>query len=373
MRSYRVFAYITATGSFLPGEPVENHAIGQFLGSIEGEELVRRQVLAVNGIRTRHYALDSNQNETFDVYELAALAAQACLDGNLPRRPISYLSAGTTHAPFSGPGISSILHSQLAGRNLVAGSVEINSNSGICTASATAMVNAVRSIKAGSHDSALCIGTEQSTQALKSSAFRVIRDTEMMEQDLKRSKWFMSVFLRFMLSDGAGAWLVESNPPEDRACFRVNWTYARSYAHEAPLCMHYDNRTARLSQDVDILSKYLLACAEKFVVDALATHQERLEDYQVILPHLSSYYFLGRMERLIKGLCREKSAVPRWWTNLSTAGNTGAASIFVMLDHFARTQSPQIGERILLFIPESGQFNFVMISLTLVQGDSHKG
>jgi 3-oxoacyl-[acyl-carrier-protein] synthase-3 len=47
------------------------------------------------------------------------------------------------------------------------------------------------------------------TQALKSSAFRVIRDTEMMEQDLKRSKWFMSVFLRFMLSDGAGAWLLE--------------------------------------------------------------------------------------------------------------------------------------------------------------------
>lgn len=365
-----VSAYITATGSFLPGEPVDNDSIGKYLGSIEGEELVRRQVLAVNGIRTRHYALDANQNETFDVYQLAALAAQSCLDGYTPRRPISYLSAGTTHAPFSGPGISSILHSHLAGRNLVARSVEINSNAGICTASATAMVNAVRSVNAGSHDTALCIGAEQSTQALKSSAFRVIRDTEVMERDLKRSKWFMSVFLRFMLSDGAGAWLVESNPREDQACFRVNWTHARSYAHETPLCMHYDNRTARLSQDVDILSKYLLVCAEKFVVDALDSHQERLEDYQVILPHLSSHYFLGRMERVIKGLCQDKSAVPRWWTNLSTAGNTGAASIFVMLDHFARTQPPREGERLLLFIPESGQFNFVMISLTFLRGDS---
>lgn len=365
-----MFAYITATGSFLPGEPVDNDSIGEYLGSIEGEERVRRQVLAVNGIRTRHYALDTDQRETFDVYELAALAAQACLDGYTPRQPISYLSAGTTHAPFSGPGISSILHSHLAGRNLVARSVEINSNSGICTASATAMVNAVRSIKAGSHDTALCIGAEQSTQALKSSAFRVIRDTEMMERDLKRSQWFMSIFLRFMLSDGAGAWLIESNPREGQACFQVNWTHARSYAHETPLCMHYDNRTARLSQDVDILSKYLLACAEKFVVDALATHRERLDDYQVILPHLSSHYFLGRMERVIRGLCQDKSAVPRWWTNLSTAGNTGAASIFVMLDHFARTQSLQDGDRLLLFIPESGQFNFVMISLTFLQGHS---
>jgi 3-oxoacyl-[acyl-carrier-protein] synthase-3 len=363
-------AYITATGSFLPGEPIDNDSIGKYLGSVEGEELVRRQVLAVNGIRTRHYALDTNQNETFDVYELAALAAQTCMAGYTPRQPISYLSAGTTHAPFSGPGISSILHSHLAVRNLVARSAEINSNSGICTASATAMVNAVRSVKAGSHDTALCIGAEQSTQALKSSAFRVIRDTEMMERDLKRSKWFMSVFLRFMLSDGAGAWLIESHPRDGHACFRVDWTYARSYAHETPLCMHYDNRTARLSQDVDVLSKYLLVCAEKFVADALATHQERLEDYQVILPHLSSYYFLNRMERVIKGLCQDKSVALRWWTNLSTAGNTGAASIFVMLDHFARTQSLRDGERLLLFIPESGQFNFVMISLTFLRGDA---
>jgi 3-oxoacyl-[acyl-carrier-protein] synthase-3 len=360
-------AYITSTGSFLPGEPIDNDSIGKYLGCIEGEERVRRQVLTVNGIRTRHYALDTNQNETFDVYQLGSLAAQACLRGYTPQKPISYLSAGTTHAPLSGPGISSILHSDLASRNLVASSVEINSNSGICTASATAMVNAVRSVEDGSHDCALCIGSEQSTQALKSSAFRVITDTEMMELDLKRSKWFMSIFLRFMLSDGAGAWLLESKPRQGQSCLRVNWTYARSYAHETPLCMHYDNRTARLSQDVDILAKYLLVCARKFVADALANHQEKMEDYQVLLPHLSSYYFMRPMERLIHRFCEDKSAVPRWWTNLSTAGNTGAASIFVMLDHFVRTQSLQVGDRLLLFIPESGQFNFVMISLTLTQ------
>jgi 3-oxoacyl-[acyl-carrier-protein] synthase-3 len=37
-----------------------------------------------------------------------------------------------------------------------------------------------------------------------------------------------------------------------------------------------------------------------------------------------------------------------------------------MLDHYLQEHEVRDGERILLFIPESGQFNFVMISLTAV-------
>jgi 3-oxoacyl-[acyl-carrier-protein] synthase-3 len=358
--------FITGTGSFLPGPPIGNNSIEEYLGIIEGEQLVRRQVLAVNGIRTRHYALDTDQNETFDVYQLGVLAAQNCLKGLAPIAPISYLSAGTTHAPYSGPGIASIVHSQLAQQAIIPEPVEVNSNSGICTSSATGVINAFRAIQSGVHQTALCIGAEQSTQALKSTAFRIIKDTETMERDLKRSQWFMSVFLRFMLSDGAGAWLLESQSREDRTCFKINWTFSRSYASEAPLCMHYDNRSARLSQDVDILSKHLFVFAKTFVTECFERHQERLDSYQIILPHLSSYFFQRKMERLIKQLCGDKGAQPTTWTNLATAGNTGAASIFVMLDQFVRTQQSKAGDRFLLFIPESGQFNFVMISLTQV-------
>ena len=42
------------------------------------------------------------------------------------------------------------------------------------------------------------------------------------------------------------------------------------------------------------------------------------------------------------------------------------ASIFVMLDEFRRTTTLRLGQRILLFVPESGQFNFVLIRLTVV-------
>lgn len=358
--------YITGTGSFLPGPPIDNNSIENYMGVIEGEHLVKRQVLAANGIRSRHYALDTNQKETYDVYQLAVMAARSCLSGITPRVPISYLSAGTTHAPYSGPGIASIVHSQLAQQAILPEPVEANSNSGICTSSAMGVINAFRAIESGTHRSALCIGTEQSTQALKSTAFRLIQDTEVIKRDLKRSQWFMSVFLRFMLSDGAGAWLLESQAREERPCFRIDWTFARSYASEAPLCMHYDNRSARLSQDVDVLSKYLFVFASRFVTECFEVHNEKLDHYQIILPHLSSFFFQRKMERLLTQLCVDKCKQPRTWTNLETAGNTGAASIFVMLDQFARTQKLRAGERLLLFIPESGQFNFVMISLTLL-------
>jgi 3-oxoacyl-[acyl-carrier-protein] synthase III len=365
--------FITSTGSFLPGPPIDNASMAQYLGSVDGEEVVRQQVLKLNGIQSRHYALDTAQQETHNVYQLGALAAQACLQGFSPRQPISYLSAGTTHAPFSGPGISSILHSHLASRNLLAGSVEVNSNAGICTASAAGMLNATRAIQSGAHHTALCIGAEQSTQALKSSAFREVRDTEVMQRDLKRSQWFMSVFLRFMLSDGAGAWLLESQPQAARPSFQINWTHSRSYANEAPLCMHYDNRHARLSQNVDILSRYLFVCARKFVAECFEQHREDVDDYQVVLPHLSSFFFRSKMERLMKEFCHDKKTPVKWWTNLATAGNTGAASIFVMLDEYARTQTLNDGQRILLFIPESGQFNFVMISLSVLNHNSTTG
>ena len=95
--------FIVHTASHLPGEAISNADMGQYLGVVEGEELIRDRILAMNGIRTRHYAQDSRQQPTNDVYGLGAgavrqLAMQAGLD------QISYLSAGTTYAPLAAPG-----------------------------------------------------------------------------------------------------------------------------------------------------------------------------------------------------------------------------------------------------------------------------
>ncbi len=354
--------YITGTGSFLPGEAVSNPAIPDFMGELDGEALVRRKILRMNGIKSRHYALDRGQNATHDLYEMAALAAGNCLGGKAGS--FSYLSAGSTNAPLVGPGLSSILHSRLADRGWVTGALEINSNSGICTSSAQALVNACRAVASGDHREALCIGVEQPSDILKSSVIRPPDDRDAHQDNLTASKWFMSVFLRSMLSDGAGAAVLRDRPAPDRISYRVNWTHSRSFAHEAPLCMSLESRSLLLSQDVAILARHMKPCVDQLMRGAMARHGEQLADYRVVLPHLSSFYFKSYMLDVLTELGQER--IIDHWTNLESAGNTGAASIFIMLDEFTRSRPPAHGDKLLLFIPESGQFNFVLVSLTAV-------
>jgi 3-oxoacyl-[acyl-carrier-protein] synthase-3 len=106
------------------------------------------------------------------------------------------------------------------------------------------------------------------------------------------------------------------------------------------------------------------ATQQKVVEEALCAHNEQLDSYTMLLPHMSSYYFEPMVKKIIAKLSPNR-AVP-YWTNLSTAGNTGAASIYIMLDEYLKTQSVAVGDRLLLFVPESGQFNYVLISLTVV-------
>jgi 3-oxoacyl-[acyl-carrier-protein] synthase-3 len=358
--------FITSTGSYLPGDPVDNAHIDRYLGQVLGEGRVRRRILKANGIQTRHYALDDKQNATHSAYELAAEAVKDCLapDRKTPR--IDYLSAGSTHAPLLAPGLSSLVHDRLSRENVVSHALEINSNSGICSSGAQAIVNAARAVKSGDAQAALCVGVEQSSVALKSKAFRPTYDLPAIFRDVKTSKWFMAVFLRFMLSDGAGAFLLEPQPdarPRHRS-LKVNWTYSRSFANVAPLCMKLQHAPLLLSQDVTILARDMAPLSKKALVGALDEHGEALDSYTVVLPHMSSYYFEPAVKKIIAELSPDRP-VP-YWTNLCTVGNTGAASIFIMLDEYLKTRPVAAGDRLLLFVPESGQFNYVLVSLTVV-------
>jgi 3-oxoacyl-[acyl-carrier-protein] synthase-3 len=356
--------YITSTGSYLPGEPVDNENIQEYLGNLIGEGRVRNKILKANGIETRYYALDKKQNPTHSLYELAAEAVKDCLPQDENPLQIDYLSAGTTHAPYLAPGVSSILHDQLSKEKVISHSVEINSNSGICSSGAQAIVNATRAVKSGDAEAAACVGVEQSSIGLRSKAFRTIYDIPTILRDVRASKWFMSVFLRFMLSDGAGAFFLEPQPRNQGVSLKVDWTYSRSFANEAPLCMHIDINTMILSQNIKILAKYMAPLSKKAVEGALCEHDETLDCYNIVLPHMSSYYFEPSVKTIIAELSPDRE-VP-YWTNLRTAGNTGAASIYIMLDEYLKTQPVKAGDRILLFVPESGQFNYVLISLTVV-------
>lgn len=354
--------YLTRTGAYLPGPRIANDQIARYLGAIDDEKEIKDSVLRMNGIVGRHYAQDCNQQATDDVYGLGVKAVRALNDHT---RHVTFLSVGTTYAPLSGPGIATMLHKRLKDEGDLNHPIEVSSHGGICTASAAAMVSAIRAVQTGEHDSAISVGCEHASEVLKSTAIDPIDDRDQ-HSNIRRSQWFMCMFLRFMLSDGSGAFLLQREPLQSGLSLRVDWTHSMSFAHSTQLCMKMESRSARLSQDVQVLSRHLFKSARQFLATALQKHGDSLDRYHMILPHLSSFFFRRRMERVMQQHVADPRKKVSYWTNLSTAGNTGAASIYVMLDQFLREETLQDGQRLLLFIPESGQFNFVLISLTAV-------
>lgn len=83
------------------------------------------------------------------------------------------------------------------------------------------------------------------------------------------------------------------------------------------------------------------------------------------LPHYSSQFF---RDKVAAGLQRAGLAIPssRWFTNLATCGNTGSASIYIMLNALFRSGRLQTGERLLCYVPESGRFSTAFMHLTVV-------
>jgi 3-oxoacyl-[acyl-carrier-protein] synthase-3 len=82
-----------------------------------------------------------------------------------------------------------------------------------------------------------------------------------------------------------------------------------------------------------------------------------------VLCHYSAEHFRASLLQRL----REAGYAPdeeRWFTNLHTAGNTGAASIFVMLEAARPRLRP--GDRVLLIVPESGRFTLAFAQLTCV-------
>jgi 3-oxoacyl-[acyl-carrier-protein] synthase-3 len=202
---------------------------------------------------------------------------------------------------------------------------------------------------------------------------------------------FEKDFLRWMLSDASGALLLRTQPGPATAAIpslRIDWLDTFSYANEMPVCMyagatrnadgslngwllHDHDALGRESvfavkQDVRLLNDHIPAYTiEKPLAQIVARRSLRADGIDWFLPHLSSEYF---RQPAVRSLEKINFAIPqeRWFTNLSTRGNTGSASIYVMLDELARSGRVRRGQRILCFVPESGRFSTAFIHLTAV-------
>ncbi|MDO5606872.1 MAG: beta-ketoacyl-ACP synthase III [Capnocytophaga sp.] len=370
--------YITQTATFLPNEPVANDEMESYLGIInQTASKARRLILRNNKITSRYYALDKQDNPTHTNAELTKNAISA-LSSNILEE-IEVLSCGTSTPDQLLPSHAAMVHGLLRNRTL-----EINSASGVCNAGMAALKYGYMSVRSGNSNNAVCTGSERVSSWLRADKY------ENEAQHLKELEQqpiiaFKKDFLRWMLSDGAGAFLLE-NQPNGKFPLRIEWMENCSFAHELETCMYaggdkLDDGSIKpwsdyradewlsksvfsIKQDVKLLDENILKKGAESMKLALQKHGIKASEIDYFLPHVSSHYF-------VDGLHKELSAngveIPteRWFMNLSRVGNVGAASIYLMLDELVTSGKLQKGQKILLSVPESGRFSYSYSLLTV--------
>jgi len=383
-------AYITNVSAFLPGSPIGNEEIEACLGRVDKVSArTRKTILARNGIRTRHYAVDPETGTlTHTNAQLAAEAVRLVLRGarDRPGQGLGCLCCGTSSPDQLMPGHASMVHGELG-----FGPCELVSTSGICLSGITALKYGTMAVSSGLAVSSVATGSELSSSFMRTEFFRAMSGTGEQPERKKRHPAFSfeAEFLRWMLSDGAGAVLIEKQPAAAGLSLRIDWIEIISHAHRLEPCMYAgavkqrdgslrgwreyassgsaaDQGVFTVKQDARLLNREVIrTLVGQTLPETAAKYGLRPEDVDWFLPHYSSDYFRKPLDSQL-----QKIGFPipeeRWFTNLATKGNTGSASFYVMLEELFASGRLRKGERILGFIPESGRFSVGWLLLTVV-------
>lgn len=372
--------YINKVAVFLPNKPVSNEEMEDYIGLIGGKpSRVRSIVLKQNGIKTRYYGLDKGHKITHSNAQLAKEAVLRLFEENAVPTDISLLACGTSTPDQLLPSHASMVHGELGNFPM-----EIFSSSGVCLTSLQALKICYSNILAELHDNAVCVASELTSPALVSKFYDPEYEATHDNPDKDPYMAFEKDFMRFMLSDGAGAVLLQDHPEGD-CPLKVEWVEMTSYANELPTCMFMASElepNGRLKswkefspeeikergvlvgkQDIRQLKKYAIKYWVDHIETTLVKHNLNPEEVDYVLPHLSSMLFYDQVndELIARGIALTKE---KWFVNLPSVGNVGSAAIYVALEELMRTKGVTQGQKILLLVPESGRFSYGTVLLT---------
>ena len=371
-------SFITGTGAFLPGAPIPNDRMEDFIGRVGGRASGGGQrALRWNGIETRHYALSPNGDVQHSGASMSAAAVRAALeDAGLGREDLDLLATATTQGDYLVPGHASAVHGELGGAAL-----ELASFQSVCASSFMAAKAAHLSVRAGEADCAAVVASEFSSRWFRPSFYE---GTALI--DAKGRLAMEADFLRWTLSDGAGAVIVEPKPRPDRRSLRIEWIDLTSLAGNFDPCMwagatraergdmtnawpHAGPRAAHEAGAVALLQDFALL---KIVIRAwIGVYLEKVDSGRIVpekVDHLLCHYSARSLrEEIVSLLINTRAMIPetKWFTTLPSTGNVGSASIWLMLDAFMKGDSAKLGDRILCIVPESGRamVGFMMLEV----------
>lgn len=375
-------AYITATGRFLPGEPVSNEEIDDYLGKTGRATSDLKEITLANcGVKTRHYAIDKNQQTVISNAAMGAAAARNAAErAGLGPNDVELLTAATTGADLIVPGLASMVHGELG-----YGPLEIATSAGICASGMMALKTAYLQVAIGEKRNAICVATELGSRVLKSSRYE-----EMGGNAEGGTVPLEAAFLRYMLSDGAGAAVIESAPAASGISLRIDWISLTSFANTSDACMYAgsnENSCAKSWGDYPTVSAAAADGALVMRQDlSLLPHLVKVgvDEWERLLglgkfdpdtlTWIPAHYSSEMMKSIVlKEFARRgvNGGTPEmWYSNLPRVGNIGSAAIFVILDEMLTDGLIKEGDTLLCMVPESGRFVVSYMHLTAVSAES---
>ncbi len=374
--------YITRLSKFLPNDPILNDEIENVLGFINGvPSKAKPLVLRNNQIKKRYYSIDKEGRTTHTNAELTKLAVEQLFDRHFGLKDLQVLSCGTTSPDQLLPAHAAMVHGLLGGSG-----IEINSTTGACSAGMQALKFGYLSILSGNSENAACTGSERFAKWMMANFFKEEAE-KIFHLEGDGIIAFEKDFLRFMLSDGAGAALLQSEPNASGLSLRIEWIDQRSFADELPTCMYAgsiknedgsltgwsdispdqwnDQSVFAIKQDTKLLGEYIVKKGGEFLKDLVLTKGINPSAITYFLPHLSSQYFGPRIEKEMTLLGLD-FPVTKWFTNLATVGNVGAGSSYLMLEEIFNSGRLKKGDTLLMMVPESARFNYAYMLMTVV-------
>lgn len=374
--------YINKISAYFPGSPISNDEMEEYLGIIGGKKSRSKSiVLRSNGIKTRYYALNKNSEPTHTNAELTANAIRGLFTKPEELKGIELLACGTSTVDQLIPSHAVMVHGLLK----ETGNTQVLSFSGVCCSGMHALKHSYLSVLSGETKNAVVGASERTSSLLKHQNFE--EENKKLEQmESNPIIAFEKEFLRWMLSDGAAATLLENKPNEKGISLKIEWIDTNSFANEAETCMYlggekYDGQLKgwadhptnewleksllSLKQDVKLLDKNIVAFGGKAYSASLKKHNLKSSEIDYYLPHISSMYFADKVYAEME---KTGTVVPRekWFVNLPEIGNVGAASIFLALEALMASGKLQKGQKIFLSVPESARFSYSNALLTVV-------
>ena len=197
---------------------------------------------------------------------------------------------------------------------------------------------------------------------------------------------FEKEFLRWMLSDGGAALLLQNQPRDNALSLHIDWIEITSYAHKMETCMYAGSEKREdgsidgwtmfpetewltkslfsIKQDTRLLGENIIPLGLSFLMELTQKRKLKAADIDWFLPHLSSVFF---KEQIMSELRKNDFFIPeeKWFINLSTIGNIGSASPFAMVEELLLSGKLKKGEKLLLMIPESARFSYSYCMLTV--------